>query len=105
MTHASQTNHRRIRRWGLGVSAVGLILFGPGVYELVRLSAMQRQLDCKLAALAAEQGRLTQEQERLQSDPAYVEGLIRSTFKVAKPGEYVIPLDADPSRRETRETR
>ena len=75
----------------LGLIAV--ILFGPNTYQLIRLHWMEHQLDHRLAQLAAEQDRLLKEQQRLASDPAYVEGLIRSTFKVAQPGELVIPLD------------
>jgi cell division protein FtsB len=74
------------------------LLFGPGLYHLLGLSLEQRRLDHRLAELAKQQDALTHEQERLESDPTYVEGLIRSTFKVAQPGELVIPLD-EPSRR------
>ena len=86
-------------RWFLGLTLAGLVVFGPGFYEWVRLSVMQRRLDRQLAELAAQHEQLTQEQQRLQSDPTYVEGLIRSTFKVAQPGELVIPLDAASSSR------
>ena len=85
-------------RWLLGVSVVGMALFGPGVYEWVRLSLMQRRLERRLAELAAQHKQLAQEQVRFQVDPTYVEGLIRSTFKFAQPGEYVIPLDTPSSR-------
>ena len=90
----------RTRRILAGVGLVGLMVFGPGTYQLLRLSLAQQRLDQRLAQLAAERERLTQEQQRLQSDPAYVEGLIRSTFKLAQPGEYVIPLDSTSSRSE-----
>ena len=80
-------------RWMLGIGAAGLLVFGPGLYELARLSLRQHQLDRRLVALEAQREQLLREQERLESDPAYVEGLIRSTFKVSRPGEYVIPLD------------
>ena len=86
---------RRMRprtRWLLSLAVVGLILFGPGLVELVRLSFAQRRLDRRLAALAERQERLAQEQQRLETDEAYVEGLIRTTFKWAKSGEYVVPL-------------
>ena len=84
-------------RWIVSLSILSLVLFGPGLYELVRLSVAQRRLDRRLAELAAERERLTQEEARLRSDPTYVEGLIRSTFKLAQPGEYVIPLDSSAS--------
>ena len=77
---------------------VGLIVFGPGAYSWVKLSLEQRRLDRQLAALSAEHEQLVQEQERLQSDPTYVEGLIRTTFKLAQPGELVIPLDSSSKR-------
>jgi len=74
------------------------LIFGPSLYHLVGLSLEQRRLDRRLTELSKRQEALTQEQQRLTSDPTYVEGLIRSTFKLAQPGELVIPLD-EPSRR------
>ena len=85
-------------RWLLGISVAALALFGPGAIELLRLSIRQHRLDRRLAVLKAEHEQLTQEQARLQSDPTYLEGLIRSTFKVSQPSEYVIPLDSDHPR-------
>ena len=73
-----------------------------GLVHLARLSLMQRKLDRRLADLSAQHDRLTQEQARLQSDPTYLEGLIRSTFKVAKPGEVVIPIDQRAARSRSR---
>jgi len=89
----------RDRSWLIAIGALLLVLFGPGTYQLIRLSLMQRALDRQLAALSAEQARLQQETERLQHDPAYVEGLIRSTFKVTQPGEYVVSLPDDKRNR------
>ena len=77
----------------LGLFVVLGLLFGPNTYQLIRLYWRERQLDHRLATLSAEQDRLVKEHQRLASDPTYVEGLIRSTFKVAQPGEIVIPLD------------
>ena len=89
-------------RWLLGVGLAGLILLGPGTYELIQLSIRQHRLDRRLAALRTEHERLAKEQERLQSDPAYLEGLIRTTFKVSQPGEFVIPLDSRQSNGKAR---
>ena len=89
---------RRLSILGL----VGLVLFGPGTYQLISLSIRQHRLDRRLATLKAEQERLAKEQERLESDPAYLEGLIRSTFKVSQPGELVIPLDSRQSNGKSR---
>jgi cell division protein FtsB len=69
------------------------MLFGPGAYELIRMDLRQRQLDWQLRRLQEQEAALAREDLRLRSDPVYVEGLIRTTFKYAKPGEYVIPLE------------
>ncbi len=80
--------------WAVGL---GLVLFGPGFVDMARLAWRQRQLDRQLVRLNAQQQALRTEEARLRTDPAYVEGLIRTTFKYAQPGEYVIPLEGDPS--------
>ena len=80
-------------RWIAGLSLVGLILFGPGLLQGTWLSVKQWRLERRLRELKAQHERLSAEQARLVSDPTYVEGLIRTTFKVAQPGEYVVPLD------------
>ena len=78
------------------VGVVGvLVLFGPGAMHVLRLSVQQHRLDRRLAELDARHEALRQEEARLASDPTYVEGLIRTTFKWAKPDEYVIPLESD----------
>ena len=88
----------RTRRLVIVGIAAGLILFGPGAWHLVRLSVQQHRLDRQLADLETRDEALRQEEARLGSDPTYVEGLIRTTFKWAKPDEYVIPLEQDPRR-------
>ena len=88
--------HHKLRpRAGLviGIACVAAWCFGPSTYHLVRLTILQHRLDRRLAGLVAERARLEQEHDRLKTDPTYVEGLIRSTFKLAQPGEYVIPVD------------
>ncbi len=82
----------------LVVGIVALVLFGPGLVELTRLSIREHSMDRQLAQLAAEHDRLTQKQDRLQHDATYVEGLIRSTFKWAQKGETVVLLDDESSR-------
>jgi len=86
------------RRWALWLGLMGLVLFGPGLYEWVRLSLAQWRLDRQVAELEERHEALTQERQRLESDPSYVEGLIRSTFKVAAKGEIVIPLEDEKAR-------
>ena len=68
-----------------------LVVFGPGLYHLARAQWTEWRLDRTLASLATRHEQLVQERVQLTSDPLYVEGLIRSTFKVARPGELVIP--------------
>ena len=87
------------RRWALGLGLIGAAVFGPGLYESTRLAVRQWQLDRRLAELERRHAALSQERARLESDPSYVEGLIRSTFKVAEKGELVIPLEADEKAR------
>ncbi len=81
-------------RRALGIALIGLVLFGPGLFDWARMAVKQRQLDRRLAELDARKERLAREQQRLESDPGYVETLIRDTFKMAQPGEYVVPLDS-----------
>ena len=86
-------------RWLVGVSLVGLVVFGPGTYAMIRLAIRQYQLDRRLSVLHEEHERLAALEQRLRNDPAYLEGLIRTTFKVSQPGEYVIPLEREPDQR------
>ena len=69
---------------------------------MARMMARQRKLDRRLAELASRKARLTEEQKRLETDPGYTEGLIRSTFKMSLPGELVVPLSKDASQSSKR---
>ncbi|HEX9780073.1 MAG TPA: hypothetical protein VGB20_02540 [bacterium] len=73
---------------------VAALLFGPGLIDVARLSAWQWKLDRRLRALDTEHATLTALSERLRHDDVFIEGEIRSTFKVAKPDELVVPLAA-----------
>ena len=81
--------------WISWVIGLGLLLFGPGLVEMARLAWQQRRLDQQLAHLRSTHAQLLAEEQRLRTDSSYMEGLIRTTFKYAQPGEYVIPLDGD----------
>ena len=89
---------KRTRQF-IGLGLVALVLFGPGAVWLIRMEIRQRQLDRQLARLKTKQEQLAAEETRLRSDPAYVEGLIRTTFKFAKPDELVIPLEEGPQAK------
>ena len=91
---------KRPQTAALAVAVLVALIFGPGTYQLLRLHWMEYQLDRRLDRLSTRREHLLSTQERLASDPAYVEGLIRSTFKVARPDEVVVPLDDDPSLRD-----
>jgi len=80
--------------WLLGFVCLSAVLFGPGLIDFIHLSLDQKELDQQLATLSAEHEKLAEEFKRIESDPIYVEGLIRSTFKVAQPGEFVIPPES-----------
>ena len=85
-------------RWLRPVGLIAVLALGPGLVELAWLSIRQRQLDRRLEALTRERERLEHEHAQLTSDPVYVEGLIRTTFKYAKPNEYAVQLDPRASR-------
>ena len=71
----------------------GLLIFGPGLVAWLRMSWKHLGLTRETQQLQATHQQLVTQQVRLTTDPVYVEGLIRSTFKVAKPGELVIPSE------------
>ncbi len=77
------------------IAAVGALAFGPGLVEQAQLAWKRHRMEARLRTLDRASHELTEEQRRLTSDPVYVEGLIRSTFKVAKPNEYVVPIDSE----------
>ena len=86
--------------WLRAVAVIAILAFGPGLLHLLQISWQQRAMDRKLRRLEAAHRALVSEQDRFTNDPVYVEELARSTFKVAKPGELVVPIDsARPERR------
>ena len=99
MNIADPKRARRVRRWSLGVGLAAVALFGPGLVGWTTLTSRQHQLDRRLVVLSAEREGLARKQQRLETDPSYVEGLIRTTFKWAQDGELVIPLDEPSGRR------
>ena len=105
---APSTSHapRRPRRPWIVIACVAILaIFGPGFLALARLSWRQHLMDRRLTELETSHRELTAKHQRLQSDPTYVEDLIRSTFKVAKPGEVVVPLDAESAPADAADTR
>ncbi len=91
-----KTRHTRVR-WLMGAALLAALIYGPGLVQLIRLRISGWRLDQQLAELHQRKQQLAHEQDRLEHDDTYVEGLVRSTFKVAKPGELVLPLTDDAS--------
>ena len=87
---------QRRTAWLIALALLAAI-FGPGTIQWLQMSWQHHTLAARIRALEAEQQVLQAERERLTHDTTYVEGLVRSTFKVAKPGELVVPLDAERS--------
>jgi len=81
--------------WLVWLSAAGTVLFGPGLIQQIQLAVRRHAVAQERARLEASHQALLEERQRLTSDPVYVEDRVRSTFKVAKPGELVVPLDSD----------
>lgn len=97
-------DQRQARLIKMGALIAALVI-GPGVVQLAWLSWRQHCLTRQQRRLEALYQQLAQEQHRLTHDPVYVEGLVRSTFKVAKPDELVVPLEPSESDVRTPVTR
>jgi hypothetical protein len=88
---------RTRKRWLPWMAAL-LFGFGPGMVAQVQAAWWEHRLSKQIAELRTVREELSEERQRLENDPVYVEGLIRTTFKVANPDEVVVLLDADTSR-------
>ena len=90
------------RPWVGGAVVFFILAFGPGLIQLTQLAWQRHRLAARIRTLQATHQQLVDEHQRLTSDPTYVEGLIRSTFKMAKPGELVVPLESKESAQRPR---
>lgn len=81
-------------RWIIAIGILAAALVGRSGVEYVRLSLKERRLNQQLDWVQSQHEDLLKRRERFQNDPAYVEGLIRTTFKQARKDEYVIPLNS-----------
>ena len=81
--------------WIIGLSAAGALVFGSGLIQQIQLAIRRHAVSRDVKRLEATHQALLEERRRLTSDPVYLEDRVRSTFKVAKPGELVVPLDSD----------
>jgi len=81
-------------RWIVAVGILAAALVGRSTAEYVRLSLQEKHLNRQLDQIQSQHDDLIKRRKRFQNDPAYVEGLIRTTFKQARKDEYVIPLSS-----------
>ena len=80
---------------GLGIGAVGLLLYGPAFLRWAELKAQQEQLRAEVAYLQRENLRLYQETKRLREDPEYAEAVARREYGFVRPGETVVKFQKD----------
>ena len=85
--------------WLAAAGIVAAVAFGPGLLDWVWISWHQISAGRRLSALKTQHAELAAEQQRLTSDPLYVEDLARSTLKVSQKDEIVIPLHSSQSSR------
>lgn len=75
------------------LSCAGLALLGfifmPGYLRIKRLVRQNRELEERIEEIKKDNKRLAQEQEKLRSDPLYLEKVAREKLGVAKEGEIV----------------
>lgn len=75
------------------LSVLGLILLGvifiPGYLRIKRLARQNRELERQIKEIKQANRRLEEEQEKLESDPVYLEKVLREKLGLAKEGEIV----------------
>jgi cell division protein FtsB len=83
----------------IAIGVLAALLFGPGLVNLLILSFKNHKEEAKIKRLEAQYEKLIDERDRLKNDPTYVEDLARSTFKVARPGELVVPIEPETAKK------
>lgn len=75
------------------LSVLGLILLGvifiPGYLKIKRLVRQNRELERQIKETKQANRRLEEEQEKLESDPVYLEKVLREKLGLAKEGEII----------------
>lgn len=74
------------------------VVFLPDAWHAWQLRNTRVEVDQRLESMDSEFKKYQEQKHRLLSDETYIEGLVRSTFKLARPDEVVIPIrdDLDP---------
>lgn len=75
------------------LSVLGLILLGvifiPGYLKIKRFLRQNRELERQIKETKQANRRLEEEQEKLESDPVYLEKVAREKLGLAKEGEII----------------
>ncbi|MBL7091991.1 MAG: septum formation initiator family protein [Candidatus Omnitrophica bacterium] len=75
------------------LSVLGLILLGiifiPGYLKIKRLAGQNRELERQIKETRQANRKLGEEQKKLESDPVYLEEVLREKLGLAKEGEII----------------
>jgi cell division protein FtsB len=77
----------------LALCAVSAVFGNGGVVNLRHLQAQQRQTEAQAFALGERNARLRDHLQRLETDDAYLEKVVRERLGWVKPGELVYRVD------------
>ncbi len=77
----------------LALCAVSAVFGSGGVINLRRLQAQQLQAEAQAFALGERNARLREHLQKLESDNAYLEKVVRERLGWVKPGELVYRVD------------
>lgn len=69
-----------------------LVLFFPGYAKMQELRQKNRDLEDNIKKLQAENLKFSQEKERLEKDPEYLERVAREKLGIVKKGEIVYKI-------------
>jgi cell division protein FtsB len=80
--------------WKIGIAAAVLfVIFLPGITRYTQLKARQARLDSGIEKLRVDEAGLRKEQDKLQSDPTYIEKVVRDKLQVANEGETIVRIN------------
>lgn len=74
-------------------SALLIMIFLPGISRYHQLKARKAKLDERIEKLKKLEADLRQQQEKLKSDPTYIEKVAREKLQVTKKGETIVRVE------------
>ncbi len=86
----------KILGWALALWFVSAILFDDsGLFSIVRMRGMERELDQEIAELALERDETEAYRDALEDDPEAIEKVAREEYGMIKDGEivYLLPTE------------